>query len=83
MGDGRRTLDVLDTELLDEAGREDTRGERSSEDRRELGVESSDTHVLELEIRGQDRIRRSPTSNSSVPVAVLSLTNGLTSSQTT
>lgn len=55
-----RTLDMLDAELLDESGWEDSRRESASEDGGELGVESTDTHVFELEIRRQDRVGRRP-----------------------
>jgi len=55
-----RTLDMLNTKLLDETRREDPRSERSSEDGRELGIQSSDSHVLELEVGLEDSVWRSP-----------------------
>jgi hypothetical protein len=54
------TLDVLDTKLLDEAGREHTRGESTTEDVAKLRVEATDAHVLELEVRGQNGVWCSP-----------------------
>jgi hypothetical protein len=52
------TLDVLNTEFLDETGRKDSTGECSSEDGGELGIETSNTHIFELEVWGEDRIGR-------------------------
>jgi hypothetical protein len=51
---------VLDAKLLDEARREDTGGERATENGRELGIETSDSHVLELEVGGEDGVWWSP-----------------------
>jgi hypothetical protein len=48
----RLTLDVLDTELLDETWREDSTSECSSENGRELSVKTSNTHILEFEVGG-------------------------------
>lgn len=59
-GTDGRTLDMLDAELLDESGWEDSGRESASEDGGELGVESTDTHVFKLEIRRQDRVGRRP-----------------------
>lgn len=53
---------MLDTELLDETGREDTGSESATEDGRELGVKSSDTHVFELEVGSENGIGRGPES---------------------
>jgi hypothetical protein len=52
------TLDVLDTEFLDESRREDSRGESSTKDCRELGIQSSDSHVFKFEVGSKDGIRR-------------------------
>ena len=52
------TLDMRDTKLVDEARWEDTRGESATEDRAELRVETTDAHVLELEVRCEDRVWR-------------------------
>lgn len=49
---------MLDSQLFDETRREDTRGESPSKDGRELGVESSDSHILKLEVRSEDRVGR-------------------------
>lgn len=54
---------MLDAKLLDEAGWEDARRERATEDGRELRVESSDAHVLELKVGREDRVRRCPVSS--------------------
>jgi hypothetical protein len=54
----RLTLHVLDTELLDQTWREDSTSECSSENGREFGIKTSDTHILEFEVRGQDGIGR-------------------------
>ena len=51
---------MLDAQLLDEAGWEDSGRESASEDGGELGVESTDSHVFELEIRRQDRVGGRP-----------------------
>lgn len=50
------TFYVLDTEFLDESWRKDTGCERTTEDGTELGVETSDAHILELEVRCENRI---------------------------
>ena len=52
----RLTLDVLDTEFLDQAWREDSTSECSSENGREFSVKTSNTHVLEFEVGGQDGV---------------------------
>jgi hypothetical protein len=54
----RLTFDVLDTELLDQTWREDSTSEGSSENSREFSVKTSDTHILEFEVGGQDGIGR-------------------------
>jgi hypothetical protein len=54
----RLTLYVLDTELLDQAWREDSTSECSSENGREFSVETSNTHILEFEVGGQDGVGR-------------------------
>ena len=43
------------TELLDDLRREDARGERASEDGRELGVQAADAELLEVPVRVDDR----------------------------
>jgi hypothetical protein len=54
----RLTLDVLDTELLNQTWREDSTSECSSENGREFSIETSNTHILEFEVGGQDGIGR-------------------------
>jgi hypothetical protein len=51
---------VLDAKLLNESRREDPRSERPSENGTELRVESSDSHVFELEVRLEDGVWRRP-----------------------
>jgi hypothetical protein len=48
----RLTLDVLDTEFLNQTWREDSTSECSSENGREFGVKTSNTHILEFEVGG-------------------------------
>lgn len=54
------TFRVGDSKLFDQAWREDSTGESSSENCLELGVQTTDTHVLELEVGGDDRLSRRP-----------------------
>jgi len=56
---------MLNTKLLDQPRREDPRRERSSEDGRELRIQSSDSHVLELEVGLKDGVGRGPGSSKS------------------
>ena len=58
----QHTLDVLDTELVDETRREDTRCKSTTEDIAEFCVETTNTHVLEFEVGRDDSIRGSSTS---------------------
>lgn len=51
------TFHVLYPQLLDKSGRENTGCEGTTEDSSELRIKSSNTHVLELEARGQNGIR--------------------------
>ena len=44
---------MLNAEFLNKTWREDTRGECTTEDRAELGIQTADTHVFELEV-GRD-----------------------------
>lgn len=50
---------MLDPQFIDQPGREDTTSESTTEDGGELRVQTTDTHVLELEVGSQDSIRRS------------------------
>jgi hypothetical protein len=45
---------VLDAELVHQARREDTTGERSTEDGSEFSVKTADAHVFKLEVRRED-----------------------------
>jgi hypothetical protein len=49
---------VLDAEFLDEPGREHARRKRATENRAKLLVKTTNTHILKLEIRRDDGIRR-------------------------
>ena len=51
------TLDVLDTQLIDQIRWENARRKRTSENGAKLSVETTDTHVLKLEVGLQNRIR--------------------------
>lgn len=57
------TLYVLNTQFLDETRREDTRSESTTEDGTELGIKTTNAHILKLEIRRNNRIRCSPRVN--------------------
>ena len=50
-------LHVLHAELLHHARREDPARERAAEDRRKLGVEPADAHLLKVPILAEDRVR--------------------------
>lgn len=52
-----QTFYVLNAKLLDEGRGKHTRGECATEDIIKLFVETSDAHVLELEVGGNDRVR--------------------------
>jgi hypothetical protein len=52
------TFHVLNAEFLYHYGRENTRRKGTTEDIAEFGVESTDTHIFELEVRRKDCIRR-------------------------
>ena len=47
---------MLYTQLLNQNWREDTRSESAAEDGRKFGIEATNAHVLELEVRLDDRI---------------------------
>lgn len=68
-GERKRTLDVLNAELFDEPRREDTTGESATENGRELGVQASDAHVLELEVGSEDGVWWSPARRGSVSLS--------------
>lgn len=53
---------MLDTEFVHETGREYTRSEGTAEDIWKLGIQTSYTHILELEVGSKDSIRWSPNS---------------------
>jgi len=53
---------MLDAKLVDQTGWEHSRGEGTSEDGTELGIQTSDSHVLELEVWCQNGIRGGPRS---------------------
>jgi hypothetical protein len=54
------TLRVGDPKLFDESRRENSTGESSTEDRLEFSVETTDTHILKLEVGRNDRLCRCP-----------------------
>lgn len=57
---------MLDTKFLDESRGKDSGGECTTEDGTELGVKTSNTHILELKVRGEDRIRCCPIQHSNI-----------------
>ena len=56
------TLDVLNTELVDQTGWEHSRREGASENGTELCIQTSDSHILELEVGCKNGIWGSPKS---------------------
>ena len=52
------TFDMLNTEFLDQSWREHTGRKCTTEDGAKFGVQSTNTHVLELEVGSNDSIRR-------------------------
>lgn len=54
-----------DTQLFHKTRRKNSTGECTSENRREFGIETTDTHVLELEVGCNDGRRRGPVTKNS------------------
>lgn len=50
------TFYVLNTQFFDESRWEDARCESTTEDRAELGVQTTDTHILEFEVGCQNSV---------------------------
>jgi hypothetical protein len=65
---------MLDPKLLNEARREHTRRECTTEDVTELRVKTTNTHVLELKVRRENSVRRSPETNGLGPTRLTSAT---------
>jgi hypothetical protein len=53
---GIRTLDMLNSKLLNQSWRKDTTRESSSENRGEFGIQTTDTHILEFKVGGKNGI---------------------------
>ena len=63
-----------DTKLFDQSWREDSTSESSSKDCLELGVQTTNTHVLKFEVRSNDRLCRcSALTNDQALGAILSV----------
>ena len=54
---------MLNTKLVDQTGWEHSRSEGTSENSTELGIQTSDSHVLELEVGCENGIRGGPKSS--------------------
>ncbi len=53
------TLDMLNTQLVDQTGRKDSTGKSTTEDRCEFVIQTTDTHIFEFEVRRDDSRRGS------------------------
>ena len=53
-----RTFDVLDAEFFDEPRREHARRKRTTENGAKLVIETTNTHILKLEVGRNDGVRR-------------------------
>ena len=54
----KRTFDMLDAEFFDESRREHARRKRTTENGAKLLIETTNTHILKLEVRRNDSVRR-------------------------
>ena len=56
----KRTFDMLDAEFFDESRREHARRKRTTENGAKLLIETTNTHILKLEVWRDDSVRRGP-----------------------
>jgi len=68
---------MLDTKLFYEGRREYTRCKCTTEDTAEFGVQATNSHILKLEIRGEDRIGSCPSNVVSRLIQISSRQNRL------